>query len=199
MALDIESVKQWVESYGPPAVGVGSMMDNTGVPIFFVVGLAMARAVQVHPGAMWLAAFLGSVVGDLGTYAIGRYYLTKEKLLLNPLGQRMGPMLRAGERTIGRWGPWSIVFGRFLPYIGKVLPMLAGSYLVSWPVATLSVIAGSFLLTGFFFMFANVAFQVVSGHGTAVRVVSLAIGAAALCVLIGANVALQRREQFQAR
>ena len=144
MPLDIETMHRWVTDYGPLAVGVGSSLDNTGVPIFFVVGLAAAEAAKVRPEAMWLAAFIGSVVGDMGTYCIGRYFLTKDRMLNDSIGQRMAPMIHAGEKSIGRWGIWALVFGRFVPYVGKVLPLLAGSYRMSWVSTTVSVIVGSF-------------------------------------------------------
>lgn len=197
MALDYEEIKAWVASYGPAAVGVGSTLDNTGVPIFFVAGMAAAVTMKVPIQMMWLAAFLGSVVGDLGTYAIGRYYLTKDNLVTGFLGQnlRMGPTLHAGERVMRKWGPLSIVFGRFIPYVGKVLPLLAGSYRIGWIAATASVVVGSFLLTGLYFLMGQIAIDLVSRNATAVRYVSLGVLALVVAGLYWANVVLKRRNE----
>jgi membrane protein DedA with SNARE-associated domain len=199
MALDVETMRRWVMDFGPLAVGVGSTLDNTGVPIFFVVGLAAAEAAQVRPGAMWVAAFIGSIVGDLGTYCIGRYFLTKDRILEGPIGQRMAPMIHQGERTIGRWGVLSIVLGRFIPYVGKVLPLVAGSYRMSWLSVSASVVVGSLLLTGFFYIFAEAALEIVTGHATTLKAVSLALGAATVGVLWWYNSVLKARGQAGSR
>lgn len=185
MALQFEQVKGWVESFGPAVVGLGSTLDNTGVPIFYVAGMAAAIGVKAKSslGVIWAAAFVGSVVGDLATYAIGRYRLTKDQLAAGFLGQTlgMGPALQAGERVMKAWGPLSIVFGRFVPYVGKVLPLLAGSYRMSWFAATASIVVGSFLLTGMYFLLGELAVDLVRRRGDAVRFVSMA----ALLVVLG--------------
>jgi membrane protein DedA with SNARE-associated domain len=199
MPLDIETMHRWVTDYGPLAVGVGSSMDNTGVPIFFVVGLAAAEAAKVRPEAMWVAAFLGSIAGDMGTYCIGRYFLTKDRILNDAIGQRMAPMIHAGQDSIGRWGIWTLVFGRFVPYVGKVLPLLAGSYRMSWVSTTVSVIVGSFLLTGFFYVFAEAALLVVTGHASKLKAVSLVLGAATVGGLWWYNSMLKARGQIDSR
>jgi membrane-associated protein len=197
MALEYEQVKGWVESYGPAAVGVGSTLDNTGVPIFFVAGMAAAVSLKVPIEAMWLAAFVGSVAGDLATYAIGRYVLTKDKLVAGFLGQnlRMEPTLHAGERVIGKWGPLAIVFGRFIPYVGKVLPFLAGSYRIGWIAATVSVVIGSALLTTLYYFMGEIAIDIVAKQHDLVRSVSM--GALGLVVvgLYYANLVLKRRNE----
>jgi membrane-associated protein len=197
MALEFEQVKGWVEAYGPAAVGVGSTLDNTGVPIFFVAGMAAAVTLKIPIEAMWVAAFLGSVVGDPATYAIGRYVLTKDKLVGGFLGQnlRMGPTLHAGERVIGKWGPIAIVFGRFIPYVGKILPFLAGSYRVGWIAATVSVVIGSALLTGLYYLMGEIAVDLVTKRHDLVRYVSMGALAAVVVGLYYANLVLKRRNE----
>jgi membrane-associated protein len=197
MALEYEQVKGWVESYGPAAVGVGSTLDNTGVPIFFVAGMAAAVSLRVPIEAMWLAAFVGSVVGDLATYAIGRYALTKDKLVAGFLGQnlRLEPTLHAGERVIGKWGPLAIVFGRFIPYIGKVVPFLAGSYRIGWIAATVSVVIGSALLTTLYYLMGEIAIDIVAKRHDLVRYVSLGVLAVVVVGLYYANLVLKRRNE----
>ncbi len=197
MALEFEQVKHWVEILGPTVVGIGSTIDNTGVPIFYVAGMAVAFGVKAgtRPEWMWLAAFLGSVVGDLGVYAGGRYVLTKDKLLAGRLGQQMGPTLLAGERIVKKWGALSVIFGRFVPYVGKVLPFLAGSYGMSWLTATLAVVSGSFLLTGFYYLLGQFAVDLVTRQDRRIRIVSLAIGLIAIAGLWYTNSVLKKRNE----
>ncbi len=197
MALQFEQVKGWVEAYGPAVVGLGSTLDNTGVPIFYVAGIAAAIGVKARAslGAIWVAAFLGSVVGDLTIYAIGRYRLTKDQLAAGFLGQGlgMGPALHAGERLVSKWGPVSIVFGRFVPYVGKVLPLLAGSYRMSWLAATSSIVVGSFLLTGLYFLMGEIAVDLVRERGDVVRYASMGALLLVVAALYFANEALKAK------
>lgn len=195
--MDVERIQTLVKAYGALAVGAGSTLDNTGIPIFFVVGLGVSEAMQadVPEYAMLVAALIGSVIGDLGTYAIGRYFLTKDRILLGSIGQTFKPVLNTGERVMERWGICSLVFGRFIPYVGKVIPLLAGSYQMSWLRATLSASAGSILLMGSFYLYARTAIDVVRGNASAVKTVSLIIGAVFLGLLFWANRALKRRSR----
>ena len=193
MAIDYEQVRAWVDSYGPAAVGVGSTLDNTGVPIFFVAGLAAAVSLKSSLAPMWVAAFVGSVVGDLAVYAIGRYGLTREKLQAGFLGRSMGPTLAAGERMMARWGWPALAFGRFVPYVGKVLPLLAGSYRKSWASAISAVAVGSFLLTGLYFLLGEIAVDLVRSRGDLVRYASLAALGVVVVGLYYANIVLKRK------
>jgi membrane protein DedA with SNARE-associated domain len=193
--MDMETIQHLVTTYGPFAVGLGSTLDNTGVPIFFVVGMGMAHALGLSPKLLLVAAILGSVLGDLGTYAIGRYVLTKDRLMQNPIGHGFKPVLDAGAQAMKRWGSLVIVFGRFVPYLGKVTPLLAGSYGMGWPITVVSVTVGTFLLMGGFYLYADSAFQVVSGDASVVKTVSLAIGTAILFGLYCLNVRLRKRSR----
>lgn len=193
--MDLERVQQMVTDYGPGAVGVGSTLDNTGVPIFFVIGMGVALASKTTAvlHAMLIAAIVGSIAGDLAVYAIGRYFLTKERILMGNIGKSFQPIIDAGENMMRRWGILTVVFGRFVPYVGKITPFLAGSYRMSWLKASLSVTVGSVLLLGFFFYFAQAAYEVVSGNASLVKYVSLAIGVGVLAALCWANHVMKKK------
>ena len=192
--MDIEQVQHLVKMYGPFAVGLGSMMDNTGVPIFFVVGMGTAHAIGISSEALLISAVLGSIVGDLGTYAIGRYFLTRDRILLSSFGNYIRPLLEIGDKTMHRWGGiGTLVLGRFIPYIGKITPLLAGSYHMDWLRTVLSVCIGSVLLMGLFHMYAENVFEVISGNITLIRAISISIGTAALLILYCVNRALKKR------
>jgi membrane protein DedA with SNARE-associated domain len=193
--MELETVQELVRDYGPLAVGVGSTLDNTGVPIFFIAGLAAGAVLDVRPEAMFVASLLGSIAGDIGVYVIGRYFLTKERILEGRIGQGFRPILEAGEKVMHRWGFWSIIFGRFVPYLGKVLPFVAGAYGMRWLQAGASICLGSVLLMGFFFVYSDLAFDLVREQGSAVKAVSLAIGTGCLAAMWWANRVLSCRER----
>lgn len=194
--MEIAEIQHLVEAYGPWAVGVGSTLDNTGLPIFFVLGMGAALKVGgTQLDHMLVAAIIGSVIGDLGTYAIGRYYLTKERILVGTIGQRFAPILKAGERTMLRWGILSILLSRFIPYLGKIIPLLAGSYRLSWFQMTVGVTVGSMLHMGFFFLYSEAAYAVITGHATLAKMVSVAIGTLILILLFWLNAMLAKRNR----
>lgn len=192
--MTVDQIQGWIQSYGPLAVGVGSTLDNTGVPIFFVAGLAIAGAVGVAPEALLVAAVIGSIVGDLGVYAIGRYFLTGDRIRTGRIGKTMAPVLNFGERAMARWGLWTILLGRFIPYVGKIVPFLAGSYKTAWHSTIAAVTIGSVLLMGLFYFYADSAVALVKGDASAVKTVSLVIGTVVVAAIIWANVFLKRRE-----
>lgn len=194
--MTLERVQFWVKRAGPWAVGAGSTLDNTGVPIFFVIGMSVESFVGLPTMvATLIAAIIGSIVGDLAVYAIGRYVLTKDRILAGSLGHRFKPLLDAGERPVRRWGMWTVLFGRFVPYVGKVTPLIAGSYGISWFRATFAVVVGSILLMGLYYIYAQTAIAIVRGHGGVVKIVSLAILTAVILLLWWGNRALQKRAQ----
>lgn len=192
--MNLEHVREYVEAYGAVAVGLGTTMDNTGVPIFFVVGMGLAYSLEVPAQAMLVAALLGSVAGDLVVFAIGKYFLTRDRLLAGTIGSYCKPVLLAGDRAMLRWGILAIVLGRFVPYIGKIIPFLAGSYNISWPRALVSISVGSMLLIGFFYFFGNAAYSILQGNASVVKTGSLVICTAVLALLYWQNHRLKQRD-----
>ncbi len=197
--MDPEQIKQYVEDYGPWAVGVGSMLDNTGVPIFFVLGMAAAGSLNVAPELLFVAAVIGSILGDLGVYVIGRYYLTKDRILAGAFGETFRPVIGVGERVMQRWGLWSLLLGRFIPYVGKIIPLLAGSYRVSWLRAMISIVLGSLLLIGVFYLYADTATELVKGEVSTIKRVSVAIGTLCFAGLWWMNHRLKKQNEQPAR
>jgi len=191
--MDVDNIHRLVTSYGPIAVLVGSTLDNTGIPIFFVIGMGAAHSLGIEPQKLLVAAIIGSIVGDVGTYAIGRYFLTKERILLGRIGQSFKPILDVGHKAMQQWGILTIVFGRFLPYIGKVTPLLAGSYRLSWFRTTAAICGGSIVLMSIMYIYADSVFKVVSGNPSLVKIISAVIGTGLLVVLYCANNALKKR------
>jgi membrane protein DedA with SNARE-associated domain len=194
--MNLEHARSLVESYGPVAVGIGSTLDNTGVPIFFVAGLVAAAATGAQSSnlvAMFAAAILGSIIGDLVVYAIGRYVLTKERILSGSFGQSFRPVMEAGDKFMARWGFWSIVFGRFVPYVGKVIPVLAGSYKRSWWQVVPAVCLGTVMLMGLCFGLEDTVVAMVMGGASGFRSFSLTVGMLFLFGLWWYNRKLQSR------
>ena len=59
----------WIEQYGYLAIAAGTFFE--GERVVMASGVA-ARQGLLHPGGVFLAALVGSLVGDIGFYFIGR-------------------------------------------------------------------------------------------------------------------------------
>jgi membrane-associated protein len=71
--------------------------------------------------AVFLAAFIGDQVGYVIGRKIGRPYLEKHK------SKRMIKMLERSERFYERYGWWSVVIARYIPWVRTFVPPIAGA------------------------------------------------------------------------
>ena len=70
---------------------------------------------------IFLAAFIGDQVGYVIGRKIGRPYLEKHK------SKRMQKMLIKSERFYQRYGWWSVVIARYIPWVRTFVPPIAGA------------------------------------------------------------------------
>ena len=70
---------------------------------------------------VFLAAFIGDQVGYVIGRKIGRPYLEKHK------SKRMIKMLERSERFYERYGWWSVVIARYIPWVRTFVPPIAGA------------------------------------------------------------------------
>ena len=71
--------------------------------------------------SIFLAAFIGDQVGYVIGRKIGRPYLEKHK------SKRMQKMLFKSERFYERYGWWSVVIARYIPWVRTFVPPIAGA------------------------------------------------------------------------
>ena len=71
--------------------------------------------------SIFLAAFIGDQVGYVLGRKIGRPYLDKHK------SKRMVRMLERSERFYARYGWWSVVIARYIPWVRTFVPPIAGT------------------------------------------------------------------------
>lgn len=104
-------------------------------------------------GLTWLCAFAGDVTGYLLGRRLGRRFLVAH-------GPRMHitePRLRRIEALFGRYGPATILIGRFVGLVRAVAPFLAGaakyppSRFVALAVVGTGVWSATFVLLGYLF------------------------------------------------
>lgn len=96
-----------------------------GDSLLFSAGLVAAARNDINIVFLVLAIFLAAFIGDQVGYVIGRKvgrpYLEKHK------SKRMMKMLERSERFYERYGWWSVVIARYIPWIRTFVPPIAGA------------------------------------------------------------------------
>ena len=96
-----------------------------GDSLLFSAGLVAAARDDINIVFLILAIFLAAFIGDQVGYVIGRKvgrpYLEKHK------SKRMIRMLEKSERFYERYGWWSVVIARYIPWVRTFVPPIAGT------------------------------------------------------------------------
>lgn len=101
-----------------------------GDSLLFSAGLVAALRDDINIVFLVLAVFFAAFVGDQVGYVIGRKvgrpYLEKHK------SKRMQKMLARSERFYARYGWWSVVIARYIPWVRTFVPPIAGTVKMSY-------------------------------------------------------------------
>jgi membrane-associated protein len=96
-----------------------------GDSLLFSAGLVAAARDDINIVFLILIIFLAAFIGDQVGYVIGRKvgrpYLEKHK------SKRMQLMLERSERFYERYGWWSVVIARYIPWVRTFVPPIAGT------------------------------------------------------------------------
>jgi len=96
-----------------------------GDSLLFSAGLVAAARDDVNIAflifSIFLAAFIGDQVGYVIGRKVGRPYLEKHK------SKRMQKMLVKSEKFYERYGWWSVVIARYIPWVRTFVPPIAGT------------------------------------------------------------------------
>ncbi len=96
-----------------------------GDSLLFSAGLVAAARDDINIVFLVIAIFLAAFIGDQVGYVIGRKvgrpYLEKHK------SKRMMKMLERSERFYERYGWWSVVIARYIPWVRTFVPPIAGT------------------------------------------------------------------------
>jgi len=96
-----------------------------GDSLLFSAGLVAAARDDINIVFLVLAIFLAAFIGDQVGYVIGRKigrpYLEKHK------SKRMMKMLERSERFYEKYGWWSVVIARYIPWVRTFVPPIAGT------------------------------------------------------------------------
>lgn len=139
-------------------------IEESGLPLFIpgdafllYVGHRLPPHLEILIAA-WLGFILAVTLGSTNLYLISRRY--GRRLLEHRIAKflHLTPeQLDRAEHWFGRWGPWTLIFGRHIPGFRVPLTVAAGVLKLRYPIFALSVAvssaawAGIFLLLGVLF------------------------------------------------
>ena len=96
-----------------------------GDSLLFSAGLVAAARNDINIVILvfivFLAAFIGDQVGYVVGRKIGRHYIQKRN------AKRMQKMLARSERFYERYGWWSVIIARYIPWVRTFVPPIAGT------------------------------------------------------------------------
>ena len=123
--MDWETINQYVLDYGYLAVAVGTLIDQSGLQSFVVAGAVVA---QLQPNfnlyGVILAGACGSLSSDLLLWSVGRWRAKwLDRFVRSDKGRMRLSVLEDGMR---RYAFPLLVFGRFMPWVGRFVPAAAG-------------------------------------------------------------------------
>ena len=114
-----------------------------GDSLLFSAGLVAAARSDVNIVilifAVFLAAFIGDQVGYVLGRKIGRPYFQRRN------SKRMQKMLVKSERFYERYGWWSVVIARYIPWVRTFVPPIAGTVKMNYYKFLTANALGAFL------------------------------------------------------
>ena len=114
-----------------------------GDSLLFSAGLVAAARSDVNIAilifAVFLAAFIGDQVGYVLGRKIGRPYFQRRN------SKRMQQMLVKSERFYERYGWWSVVIARYIPWVRTFVPPIAGTVKMNYYKFLTANALGAFL------------------------------------------------------
>jgi membrane-associated protein len=114
-----------------------------GDSLLFSAGLVAAARSDVNIVilifAVFLAAFIGDQVGYVLGRKIGRPYFQRRN------SKRMQQMLVKSERFYERYGWWSVVIARYIPWVRTFVPPIAGTVKMNYYKFLTANALGAFL------------------------------------------------------
>lgn len=98
-----------------------------GDSLLLAAGVVLAQ--HGHEGGAWTLAFVATAVAVAGNqvgYVVGRY--TGTRILARKDGRILNRAnLDRARRFLDRWGFWSVVVARWVPWVRTLAPMIAGA------------------------------------------------------------------------
>lgn len=120
--MDIEGYIHAYQEVGIGLLFVGSIVDHTGIPVPTIVAVAFVDDLGISVVQAIMIGFAGGLVGDMLLLVFGRYILAKAFT-----SKSFGKRLRSSSKFLSKSPRLAISLGRFIPGVGKLLPVAAAA------------------------------------------------------------------------
>lgn len=144
VTMDPEQIKEWIAQYGYWAVVIGTFWDSSGLQLFVIGGGAAAG---ITGELTYIGVVLAGVAGNLGTdlifYGVGRWHANWLDRVVRSEKNRARLALMGDEMHRYAWP--LLIFGRFMPWIGRFIPAAAGIRCVPSRRVLPAIVAGGFV------------------------------------------------------
>ena len=128
----IAELQPYLDRYGLWALFVSCLTEGFGIPLpgetLLIACALMAASGQMDLASVLLVAWVGTQLGDIIGYLLGRRGL---KRFLQP-GTGQSQRLARVETLFARWGVGLLVIGRFLDGIRQTSNLAAGMLAMPW-------------------------------------------------------------------
>ena len=145
---DIARLQPILDRYGLWAVFVACLAEGVGVPLpgqtLLIACALLAASGSLDIAQVLLVAWLGTQLGDVIGYSIGRYGIQQA---LNKTVKHRDRLARV-ERLFNRWGAAVLVIARFVDGLRQTTNLAAGALLMSWWRFLAATLVGTSLWVG---------------------------------------------------
>jgi membrane protein DedA with SNARE-associated domain/rhodanese-related sulfurtransferase len=132
----MQEIVRAIAHYGLTLVFANVLLEQIGLPIpaipTLIVAGALAADGKLWASALFVAAFVAGMLGDMLWYGAGRLYGRRVMKLLCRVSLSPDSCVRQTEYRFERWGGLTLVLSKFIPGLSTIAPPLAGAMRVGW-------------------------------------------------------------------
>src|SRR3954462_12842096 len=132
----IQELVLLIGQYGLLLVFANVLLEQIGLPVPAIPTLIVAGALSAEgtlsAPAVFAAAFVASMIGDVAWYAGGRVYGKRVMKFLCRISISPDSCVSQTEASFDRWGTGLLVFSKFVPGLSTITPPLAGAAKLGW-------------------------------------------------------------------
>lgn len=178
----LEDFVSWIlgliADWGGYGVFIGMILESSIIPVPSEIILVTAGLAGINPLVVGVAGGAGSTIGAAVGYLIGK----EGRIAVDKYGKYFfvtGDRISQAENWFKRWGNWTILVSRLVPFIPyKVFSIAAGLLRMSYKAFLVLTLAGSvprcFLLAWLGNMIIQAEYEILAAVGVAVLVVAVA-------------------------
>ncbi len=144
--MDYESIQKFILEYGYFAIAAGTVIDASGLQLFIIAaGVLAGMEEEFFLSGVIIAGSIGNLLSDHFFYALGRWRANWLERLFRTKHPSKKEKFERTKELVQRYAWAFFIFGRFVPWVGRFIPALAGLQKLSSGRFFLLSLAGSLI------------------------------------------------------